>query len=99
MASEVWAGGPHGLFRREKPPPGRLAALVVVELDALRHRLLDGLARLRRVGAGYAGEQLRTIGYAGDRRGQRLAGVSPGHQLAAGVAHRVAGGEAALRIV
>ena len=53
----------------------------------------------RRLLAGDAGEQLGPLGDLRERGGERLGRVAPGHQLAAGVAERVAGGEAALGVV
>ena len=56
------------------------------------------LAERRRL-AGDAGEQLGAVDQLAEGRRERRGRVAPGHQLAAGVAHGVAGREAALDVV
>src|SRR5215208_1248276 len=78
----------------EKPPPGGLAALVVLEFHAVGQARFHIVLAERRLLARYAGEQFRAVHDAVERRGERGRRIAPGHQLAAGVADRVAGGEA-----
>src|SRR6478609_1404083 len=91
--------GAADLLDREQVPPGGLAALVEVELEALGQRLLDLVLAERRLGAGDAGDELAALCEALDRLAQHGLGVTPRDELVARVADGVAGAETALDVV
>ena len=82
------------LLGAEEPPPRRLAALVVVELDALRHRALDGVAAQRRALARDARDELAALGDRAQRLREDVRGLAPRDQVVARVADGVADAEA-----
>src|SRR5438067_8630444 len=87
------------LLDGEQVPPGRLAALVEIELESAGQRALDLLARERGLRARNAGDELAAFGERLDRLGEHGLGIAPRDQLIARVADRVACAEAALDVV
>src|SRR3954452_7133503 len=91
--------GAADLLDCEQEPPGGLAALVVVELQAIRQRLGDFVLAQWRPGARDAGDELAAFGQLLDRLAQDLVGLAPGDELVAGVADGIARAETALGVV
>src|SRR5207302_5327060 len=67
------------LLRAEQPPPGRLPADVVVQLDAVGDQGLDRLAIERSPVSRDAGDDLHAFGHALDRRRERRLRLPPPH--------------------
>src|SRR5207302_8532001 len=88
-----------GLLSAEQPPPGRLPADVVVQLDAIGDQRLNRVAIERSPVSSDAGDDLHAVGHALDRRRERRLRLPPRHELLAHVTERVARPEAAAGVV
>src|SRR5919109_113918 len=87
------------LLGAEQPPPGGLAPLVELQLDALRQLTAQLVTAQWRLVALDAGEQLAAAGYALQGGGQGRRRVTPGDQRAVCVAEGVTGLEATLGVI